>query len=145
MNIYKYEGDRSQYLKLFLIGDEDEGMLDKYLNDGSMYLIQDGPVVGGMIILDLGQGDFEIKNISIYEDYHRKGYGSKLIKYFLDRKLPEEKVYVGTGDSPLTIPFYEALGFKRSHVIENFFTDNYDEPIYEAGILLKDMIYLSFQ
>ena len=49
---------------------------------------------------------------------------------------------MGTGDSPLTIPFYEKCGFVRSHIILNFFTDNYDHPIYESGIQLVDMVYL---
>lgn len=44
--------------------------------------------------------------------------------------------------SSLTIPFYEKCGFVRSHSIKDFFTDNYDHPIYEAGIQLVDMIYL---
>lgn len=35
---------------------------------------------------------------------------------------------VGTGDSPLTVPFYEACGFTRSRVLPNFFIDNYDHP-----------------
>lgn len=45
-------------------------------------------------------------------------------------------------NSPLTLPFYEKLGFARSHIIPDFFTDNYDHPIYECGILLTDMVYL---
>ena len=49
---------------------------------------------------------------------------------------------VGTGDSPLTIPFYEKCGFVRSHKIPNFFTDNYDHTIYEGGVQLIDMVYL---
>ena len=49
---------------------------------------------------------------------------------------------VGTGDSPLAIPFYESCGFTYSHRIPDFFTDNYDHPIYEAGKQLKDMVYL---
>ena len=49
---------------------------------------------------------------------------------------------VGTGDSPLTIPFYEKCGFKRHHVVKDFFTRNYDHPIFEAGVQLVDMIYL---
>ena len=48
---------------------------------------------------------------------------------------------VGTGDSPMTVPFYEKCGFVRSHVVENFFTDHYDHPIVEDGVLLRDMIY----
>ena len=53
-----------------------------------------------------------------------------------------EILQVGTGDSPLSIPFYEKCGFVRSHSIPNFFTDNYDHPIYESGIQLVDMVYL---
>ena len=49
---------------------------------------------------------------------------------------------VGTGDSPLTVPFYEKCGFVRSHNIPNFFMDNYDHPIYESGVQLIDMVYL---
>ena len=48
---------------------------------------------------------------------------------------------VGTSDSPLTIPFYEKCGFIRHHIIKNFFTDNYDHPIFECGVQLVDMIY----
>ena len=48
---------------------------------------------------------------------------------------------VGTGDSPLTIPFYEKCGFTRSHVLKNFFLDNYDHPIVEEGILTGDRMF----
>ena len=48
---------------------------------------------------------------------------------------------VGTGDSPLTIPFYEKCGFTRSHVLKNFFLDNYDHPIVEEGILTGDHMF----
>lgn len=48
----------------------------------------------------------------------------------------------GTGDSPLTIPFYEKCGFVRSHIIPHFFLDNYDHPIYEGGVQLADMVYM---
>lgn len=60
--------------------------------------------------------------------------------YFFIEQLG--KIQVGTGDSPSTIPFYEKCGFIRSHSIKDFFTDNYDHPIYEAGTQLIDMIYL---
>lgn len=49
---------------------------------------------------------------------------------------------VGTGESPLTLPFYEACGFKRADVIADFFTEHYEHPIVEAGQLLRDMIVL---
>ncbi len=37
---------------------------------------------------------------------------------------------------------YERCGFVRSHNVPNFFTDNYDHPIYEGGVQLIDMVYL---
>lgn len=49
---------------------------------------------------------------------------------------------VGTGDSPLTLPFYERCGFRRFHVVKGFFTKYYDHPIYEDGQQLVDMVYL---
>ena len=63
---------------------------------------------------------------------------------FAARKYAEDfdELIVGTGDSPFTVPFYEKCGFKKSHYIKDFFTDNYDRPIYEGGVLLKDMVYL---
>ena len=68
----------------------------------------------------------------------------KALMDFLAEKYAEEYsiLQVGTGDSPLTIPFYEKCGFIRSHKIPNFFTDNYNHPIYEGGVQLIDMVYL---
>ena len=47
----------------------------------------------------------------------------------------------GTGDSPLTVPYYIKCGFTESHRIKNFFRDNYDRPIIECGATLCDMVY----
>ena len=51
-------------------------------------------------------------------------------------------MYVGTGDSPLTLPFYEKCGFKVSHRVKDFFIENYDNPIYECKKQLTDIVYL---
>jgi len=71
------------------------------------------------------------------------GYGKALVE-FLVKKYREHFLVlrVGTGDRPLMIPFYEHCGFSRSYVVRNFFTDNYDHPIYEGRERLKDMIFL---
>ena len=75
---------------------------------------------------------------------HRgKGYGKALIKFIVQKYAEKYTVLqVGTGDSPMTIPFYEKCGFIRSHIVPNFFTDNYDHPIIEDGVQLADMVYL---
>ncbi|HAB61465.1 MAG TPA: GNAT family N-acetyltransferase, partial [Lachnospiraceae bacterium] len=75
--------------------------------------------------------------------YQGKGYGKKLIEYVVEFYEDEcDTLLVGTGDSDLTIPFYRRCGFEESHRIKNFFTDNYDHPIYECGKQLVDMVYL---
>ena len=72
-----------------------------------------------------------------------KGYGKALIDFLASKYADEYSVLqVVTGDSPLTIPFYEKCGFVRPHNVPNFFTDNYDHPIYECGVQLIDMVYL---
>ena len=52
---------------------------------------------------------------------------------------------MGTGDSPLTLPFYRSCGFRESHRVKNFFTTHYDHPIFEAGRQLVDMVYLAME
>lgn len=52
------------------------------------------------------------------------------------------QMIVGTGDVPGAVGFYKNCGFEYSHRVDNFFTDNYDHPMIEDGVLLKDMVYL---
>ena len=50
---------------------------------------------------------------------------------------------VGTGETPAILSFYWSCGLEISHrLLKNFFTDNYDHPTFEDGILLIDMVYL---
>lgn len=143
MNIKEIKENKKDFLSLLLLGDEQEDMIDQYIEQGTMYVLEDDGVKGQCVITDEGNGILELKNISIREDCQRKGYGSLLID-FVAKKYKEEYsiLQVGTGDSPLTISFYERLGFIRSHCIKNFFMDHYRQPIYEGGVQLVDMIYL---
>ena len=143
MEIKKVENHKKQFLSLLLLADEQEDMVDKYIDTGVMYVLDDNGIKGECVITDEGGGVLEIKNIAILPKWQGKGYGRALID-FISAKYREKYsvLQVGTGDSPLTIPFYEKCGFTRSHSIKNFFTDNYNHPIYECDIQLVDMIYL---
>ena len=128
MKIIEVKENKKQYLDLLLLADEQEDMVDRYLDNGKMYVLND--------IL-------EIKNIATVPEYQGKGYARALIEFIVNNYREQYAILqVGTGDSPLTIPFYEKCGFVRSHIISNFFIDNYDHPIYESGIQLVDMVYL---
>ena len=118
-------------------------MVDRYLEKGTMYVLDDGGIMCQCVVTDEGSGILEIKNLATAPAFQGMGYGKAMIEFIAARYKDRFRLLqVGTGDSPLTIPFYEKCGFVRSHIIENFFTDNYDHPIVEDGILLKDMIYL---
>lgn len=143
MEIRELKGNKKQFLSLLLLADEQEDMIDRYIDKGTVYVLDDDGIKCQCVVTDEGGGILEIKNIATEPDCQGKGYGRTMIEYVAAKyKGTYSVLQVGTGESPLTIPFYEKCGFTRSHRIKNFFTDNYDHPIYEGGIQLVDMIYL---
>ncbi len=141
MKIYKVNNKR-EYLRLLLLADEQESMIEKYLDKGTMYVLDDNGVKAEIVVCDEGNGVLEIKNLAVEPQFKRQGYAKKLVDFVCEHYNKDyTALQAGTGDSPLTVPFYESCGFKRSHTIKNFFTDNYDHAMYECGIQLADMIY----
>ncbi|MBQ9843818.1 MAG: GNAT family N-acetyltransferase [Oscillospiraceae bacterium] len=143
MEIKQVFENKKQYMALLFLADEQEDMIDRYLDDGEMFVLLDPEPVAECVVCDLGDGVFEIKNIATDPAFQGKGYGRKLIEFVLDHYKDRcTQMLVGTGDSPLTVPFYKKCGFTEHHRVKNFFTDNYDHPIFEAGVQLVDMVYL---
>ncbi len=144
MNVERYLGDRRKYMELLIIADEQEEMVEKYIDLGDMFLLFDeDELIGECIVIPMEASIYELKNIAIYSNYRGQGYGKKLVESVCDYyKYKISRMYVGTGDSPLSIPFYNSCGFRESHRVKNFFVDNYDHPIIEDGKQLKDMVYL---
>ena len=146
MEIRKIETDKKEYLSLLLLADEQEDMIDRYLEQGDMYVLDDGGVRAECVVTDEGNGILELKNLAVRPDSQGKGYGRQMIRFVADTYRNRFRILqVGTGDSPATIPFYEKCGFRRSHVVRNFFTEHYDHPIYEGGKRLVDMVYLKME
>ena len=143
MIIREVNENKKQFISLLLLADEQENMIDRYIEKGTMYVLEDDNVKAECVVTDEGNGILEIKNIAVNPENQGMGYGKTLIDFIASQYADEYSILqVGTGDSPLTIPFYEKCGFVRSHIISNFFIDNYDRPIYESGIQLVDMVYL---
>lgn len=143
MEIRIQEENKKQFLSLLLLADEQEDMLDRYLDGGTMYVLDDHGVKCQCVVTDEGNGVLEIKNIATEPGCQGRGYGRTLINFIAAKYRESFSILqVGTGDSPLTVPFYEKCGFTRSHRIKNFFIDHYDHPIFECGVQLTDMIYL---
>lgn len=143
MEIRLVETNKKLYLPLLLLADEQEDMIDRYLDRGAMYILEDGGVKAECVVTDEGQGVLEIKNIAVDPACQGRGYGRRLVEFIAETYAGRYAILqVGTGDSLLTVPFYEKCGFRRSHRVENFFTEHYDHPIFEGGVQLVDMVYL---
>ena len=119
-------------------------MLRRYLDRGDLYLLEEeGAVRGVCLVTDEGDGVLEIKNLAVEPAFQGRGLGRALIQHVADTYRGRFSVLqVGTGDSPATLPFYEACGFSFSHLRENFFADNYPRPIWEGGRRLVHMVCL---
>ncbi len=142
MNIKKVTTEKKQYLDLLLLADEQEDMIDKYLERGEMFVLEDDGVKAECVITKESDGVYELKNIAVLPDAQRKGYGRYLIEYLVKHFSDCNVLYVGTGDCPSTLTFYHNCGFTESHRVKNFFVDNYDHLMFEDGIQLVDMVYL---
>lgn len=143
MKIVKITENKKQFLDLLLLADEQENMIDKYLQDGDMFALFDNDLKSVCVVLPVNSKTCELKNIATYEKYQGKGYGSALINFISEYyKNDFRTMLVGTGETPAILSFYESCGFEYSHRVKNFFTDHYDHPMFDGDIQLVDMIYL---
>lgn len=142
MNIRKVLTDKKSYIDLLLLADEQENMIDKYLERGDMFVMEDNGIIAECVVTKEGDGIYELKNIAVMPNYQRMGYGKRLIDYVFSYYKDCNAMLVGTGDVPSSLSFYQKCGFTESHRMKNFFTDNYDHPIFEDRKQLVDMVYL---
>ena len=58
--------NKKQYLDLLLLADEQESMIDLYLERGDMYALYDEGVKSICVVTDEGDGICELKNIRLF-------------------------------------------------------------------------------
>ena len=144
MEIIKIEdSDPMNFMELLLLADEEIQMIEKYLYRGEMFALYDDSLKSVCVVTQESGGVCELKNIATDEKWQGKGYGSKLLNHIFSHYQGKyTSMLVGTGDISWIINFYQINGFRFSHRIQNFFTDNYDHPMFEDGVQLVDMVYL---
>ena len=59
MNIREIHENKKQFLSLLLLADEQENMIDRYLERGTMYVLEDGGVKAECVITDEGGGSVQ--------------------------------------------------------------------------------------
>ena len=134
--------NKKDYLPLLLLGDEQESMIDRYLQRGTLYAWREGEQVQGVcLVTDEGDGVLELKNIAVAPAFQRQGIGRAMIEALVQRYRGSYRMLqAGTGEVPSTMGFYQSCGFTLSHRVKDFFLQ-YDHPIVEDGVQLKDMVY----
>ncbi len=144
MDIRIITENKKRFMDLLLLADEQESMIDKYLERGEMFALFDDDLKSICVVTRESEDLCELKSIATYEKWQCQGYASMLIDHISAHYRGKFRTMtVGTGDIPTIIRFYEKNGFELSHRIKNFFTDNYDHPMFEDGVQLVDMVYLS--
>ena len=65
MKIGEVNKNKKQFISLLLLADEQESMVDRYLEKGTMYVLEDNDVKAECVVTDEGNGILEIKNIAV--------------------------------------------------------------------------------
>ena len=65
MKIREVNENKKQFIALLLLADEQENMIDRYLEKGTMYVLEDNDVKAECVVTDEGNGILEIKNIAV--------------------------------------------------------------------------------
>ena len=129
------------FWELLLLADPCREMVLRYLEEGELHsLTLHGELAAEAVVLPLSPTLCELKNLAVREDLQGKGLGSALVNHLAALYQGRfQEMQVGTSDNG--VPFYRRLGFLPSHVVANFFVDNYPEPIFDGGQQCVDMVY----
>jgi len=145
MKIEEITKNKIIFLDILLIGDEDENMIHKYLNESNLFVLynENDKPTSICAVIRIDDKTIEIKNLATYPEFRNKGYASMLLEFIFDKyKENYSEIILGTGENENTLSFYKKRRFVETHRIKNFFINNYPNPIFENGKQLIDMIYL---
>ncbi len=144
MKIKEITTNKADYMDILLIGDEDEKMINKYIDRSIIFALYENTIlISVCAVAAVDSETAEIKNLATYPKYQNRGYGSVLIDFVCNKyKTKFKYLILGTGENDKTLSFYKKRGYKKTHRIKNFFIDNYPYSIFEDGKQLIDMVYL---
>ena len=112
--------DKKRYLPLLLLGDEQESMIDRYLERGDLYVLSaaDGEALAVAVVTLEGEGVCELKNLAVNPRHWRRGLGRRMVENLCALyRATCHTMLVGTGDSPRTVGFYRSCGFVYSRLL----------------------------
>lgn len=95
MEIHKIETNKKKYLDLLLLADEQESMIDRYLERGDMFVMfnTDLEPVSSAVVTDEGDSVCELKSLAVSPQYQRKGYGKKMVDFLCKLLCRQVQIY----------------------------------------------------
>lgn len=133
-------------IELLLEADPSVEKLKGYLPSSRCFVaILEGKPVGAYVVQRIAPAVYELMSIAVSPEYQRKGIGSKLLRNAVSivYDMGARRLEVGTGTFGYQLTYYQREGFRVFAVERDFFLVNYEEPIFENGIQLKDMLRLA--
>ena len=118
--------NKRDFLPLLLLGDEQEDMINRYLDRGTLWALYDGGLRALCVVTEEEGGDFEIKNLAVAPESRRRGYGRAMVEHVARQcRGRGARLLARTGDSPVTVSFYWACGFRGCGRVQDFFLEHY--------------------
>jgi GNAT superfamily N-acetyltransferase len=126
MTITRLDADKKRvHLDLLHLCEENDAILDGYLDRGEMFVVDDPDTKGECIVTKEGDGLYEIKNISVEKASRNKGYGTALIAFVLSHYPDLATLTAGIPQNEDLQRFYLHRGFFQAYRIRHYFRANY--------------------
>ena len=137
----------NQHWKLLLLADPSKSLVQKYLQLGNVFEICKFDIPIAIMVLQAdSQFKLEVKNIAVDPKFENQGLATQLLQYAFcfAKKYHYQQLQIGTGSTSFKqLYLYQKMGFRVTGIKKNFFVENYEQPIYENGLLLQDMLILT--
>lgn len=131
---------------LLLLADPSQNNINEYLNKSLIYgAYINNVLIGVYVLFPVDEQTLEIKNIAVSEDFQKRGIGTLLLRHAKEETVSKGylQLIIGTANSSINqLSLYQKNGFEMYEIKRDFFTENYNEPIFENGIQAKHMIML---
>lgn len=128
---------------LLLDADPSKKLVDKYLSCGILFgAFYNTEPAGVCLLIFHNNITAEIINLSVAETYRNKSIGKSLISVAENQAKLCGFKYIELGTAEPLVKYYEQQGYKYYKTIKDFFVENYEFPVIDNGIILKDMIRL---
>ncbi|QQK74619.1 GNAT family N-acetyltransferase [Salicibibacter cibarius] len=145
--IFECKNTEDVPMRLLLIADPEEKMIESYIHRSRCFLMKhDNNIIGVYVLLATRPNTVEIMNIALTQTMQGKGLGEKLLRHALEtaRNFGYKTVEIGTGSTGTSqLYLYQKCGFRMVGVEVDYFLRNYDMPLYENGLRIRDMVRLS--